>query len=75
MKKLKNTMDLFQKDLINLLIGEKLASKYDMKKLALLIKRGKLEVFLDATKQEQELGQSRHTEKKERPSCGPIIPA
>lgn len=46
----------FQKELINKLIGEKLASKYPSSKLARLIKIGKLEKFLELSKQESDLG-------------------
>lgn len=56
--------EAFQKKLITKLIGEKLASKYDMKKLSLLIRRGKLEQFLEITKQEKELGGWLHAVKK-----------
>lgn len=46
----------FQDELITMLIGEKLASKYSTAKLTKLIKIGKLESFLELSKQENELG-------------------
>lgn len=46
----------FQAELIAKLIGEKLSSKYSNAKLARLIKLGKLEQFLELTKQESDLG-------------------
>ena len=50
-----NTLN-FQNKLIAMLVGEKLASKYPTVKLAKLIKIGKLETFLQLSKQESDLG-------------------
>jgi zinc/manganese transport system substrate-binding protein len=57
-------IESFQKELIESLIGEDLAKKYPMKKLSLLIRRGKLEQFLQLTKQEKGLGGWLHAVKK-----------
>lgn len=51
-----NNLTGFQSQLISLLIGEKLASKYSSAKLAKLIKLGRLEQFLELSRQENELG-------------------
>ena len=51
-----NNLDRFQSELIKKLIGEKMASKYSTAKLARLIKLGKLEQFLELSKQQGELG-------------------
>ena len=59
-------LEVFQKKLVTKLIGEKLAAKYPMKKLSMLIRRGKLEDFLEITKQEKELGGWLHSVKKHK---------
>ncbi|MCM8535150.1 MAG: metal ABC transporter substrate-binding protein [Lentisphaeraceae bacterium] len=46
----------FQQKLIERLIGNKLAAKYPMKKMSMLIRRGKLNQFLELSKQENSLG-------------------
>ncbi|MCH2205874.1 MAG: metal ABC transporter substrate-binding protein [Lentisphaerales bacterium] len=57
-------LEVFQGKLISKLIGEKLAAKYPMSKLSTLVRRGKLEQFLELTKQEKDLGGWLHSVKK-----------
>ncbi|MCM8531404.1 MAG: metal ABC transporter substrate-binding protein [Lentisphaeraceae bacterium] len=49
-------LNSFQEKLIFKLIGETLASKYSMPQLSKLIRRGKLNQFLELSKQEESLG-------------------
>ena len=59
-------LNVFQGKLVSKLIGAKLTAKYEMNKLSMLIRRGKLDQFLEITKQEKDLGGWLHAVRKHK---------